>query len=85
MAGVCETQESFNKAVKTAVNHLDDDGNKNQAAKIIITLIMLTFYFWALLLAMKADEKHRVLHVLFALCTGPLYVLSYYLGMMKAE
>jgi hypothetical protein len=45
---------------------------------------MLTFYFWALLLAMKvSDPQQRVLHVIFALFTGPLYVLAYYLGMLQ--
>jgi hypothetical protein len=44
---------------------------------------MLVFYLWALLLAMRVtDPQHRVLHIIFALLTGPLYVLSFYLGMM---
>jgi hypothetical protein len=44
---------------------------------------MLVFYLWALLLAMRVtDPQHRVLHIILALLTGPLYVLSFYLGMM---
>ena len=57
--------------------------NGNHTVKMIVTLIMLAFYLWALLLAMKvSDKEHRVLHITAALLTGPLYVLSYYLGMM---
>ncbi|MEI7489267.1 MAG: hypothetical protein WCJ72_18010 [Chryseobacterium sp.] len=87
MDNVCADQKTFNKAVRNAVRHLDDDDNvKNQSSKLIVALIMLTFYFWAILLAMRVtDPQHRVLHVVFALCTGPLYVLAYYLGMMDIE
>jgi hypothetical protein len=65
----------------------DDSENNyegNQTAKMIATLIVLSFYLWALLLALKvSDKESRVLHVTLALLTGPLYVLSYYLGMME--
>ena len=86
MDNVCTDQKTFNKAVRNAINHLDDDeyGKKNHVARFIITLIMLTLYLWALLLAMKVtDPQQRVVHIIFALCTGPLYVLSYYLGMVQ--
>jgi hypothetical protein len=85
---VCTDQKTFNKAVRNAIYHMDDDeyGKKNHVARVIVTLIMLTFYFWAILLAMKvSDPQHRVIHVVFALCTGPLYVLAYYLGMMQMD
>lgn len=83
---VCTDQKTFNKAVKKAIDHLDDEDDKdtNQTARMIMTLIMLTFYFWALLLALKvSDSQHRVLHIILALLTGPIYVLAYYLGMME--
>jgi len=84
---VCTDQKTFNKAVRNAIYHMDDEyGKKNHVARVIVTLIMLTFYFWAILLAMKvSDPQHRVIHVVFALCTGPLYVLAYYLGMMQMD
>jgi hypothetical protein len=31
-----------------------------------------------------SDPQQRILHVIFALFTGPLYVLAYYLGMLQA-
>ena len=84
---VCKDQDTFDKAVKHALEHINDEekSKQNNVARMIITLIMLTFYFWALLLAMKvSDPQHRVLHVIFALFTGPLYVLAYYLGMLQS-
>ena len=86
MENVCSDQKTFNKAVRHAVRHLDDDDEpRNDTTKMIMTLIVLSFYLWAVLLAMKvADKDHRVLHVTLALLTGPLYVLSYYLGMMDS-
>lgn len=83
---VCKDQDTFDRAVRHAIKHIDDDDKhkKNNVARMIVTLIMLTFYFWALLLAMKvSDPQQRVLHVIFALFTGPLYVLAYYLGMLQ--
>jgi hypothetical protein len=83
---VCNDQQTFNKAVRNAIQHIDDDDDnkqQNQTAKVIVSVIMLVFYLWALLLAMRvSDPQHRVLHIICALLTGPLYVLSFYLGMM---
>lgn len=84
---VCNNQKTFNKAVRNAFHHLDDDDDnkqQNQVAKVIVSIIMLVFYLWALLLAMRiSDPQHRVLHIVLALLTGPLYVLAYYLGIME--
>jgi len=81
---VCNDQKTFNKAVRKAINHLDDDQNQTSTSKLIFTLITLTFYVWALLLALKVEDKqHRVLHALFALLFGPFYVLAHYVGMME--
>ena len=86
MENVCSDQKTFNKAVRHAIRHLDEeDEPKNDTTKMIMTLIVLSFYLWAVLLAMKvSDKEHRVLHIKVALLTGPLYVLSYYLGMMDS-
>ena len=83
---VCNDQKTFNKAVKKAINHLDDPDSKNQTANLIMVLITLTFYVWALLLALKVqDKQHRLLHVLFALVFGPIYVLAYYASMIDMD
>lgn len=83
---VCNDQKTFNKAVKKAINHLDEPDNKNQVANLVMVLITLTFYVWALLLALKVqDKQHRLLHVLFALVFGPIYVLAYYASMINMD
>ena len=83
---VCNDQKTFNKAVKKAINNLDDPDSKNQTANLIMVLITLTFYVWALLLALKVqDKQHRLLHVLFALVFGPIYVLAYYASMIDMD
>ena len=83
---VCNDQKTFNKAVKKAINHLDESDSKNQAANLVMVLITLTFYIWALLLALKVqDKQHRLLHVLFALVFGPIYVLAYYASMINMD
>jgi hypothetical protein len=87
---LCSDQKTFNKAVRKAIEHIDDEDETDQSnglvVKLIVSLIMISFYLWALLLALKvSDKEHRVLHVTLALLTGPLYVLSYYLGTMKQE
>jgi hypothetical protein len=47
---------------------------------------MIIFYLWALLIALKIkDPEHRTLHVLLALATGTLYVLSHYASMLGSE
>ena len=85
MAGVCADQKTFNKAVNNAIEHLgEDDKPKNRVAQMIMALIMLSLYLWALLLAMRVqDKEHRVLHVTLALLTGPLYILSYYASFIQ--
>ena len=87
MSNVCSDQKTFNKAVKKALNHLDDeDKPKNQTSRIFMVLITLSLYLWAVLLALKvSDPEHRVLHVSLALVLGPVYVLAYYLGMMNMD
>jgi hypothetical protein len=83
---VCNDQKTFNKAVKKAIKHIDDDDdeNQNKTSKLFMVLITLFFYLWAVLLALKVSDKdHRVLHITLALLLGPLYVLSYYLGFIN--
>jgi hypothetical protein len=87
---LCSDQKTFNRAVRKAIDHIDDVDENDQlnsfGVKLIVSLIMISFYLWALLLALKvSDKEHRVLHVTLALLTGPLYVLSYYLGIMKQD
>jgi uncharacterized membrane protein (DUF106 family) len=91
MSELCSNQDSYNQAFKKALNKYkkDEDIKKGlrcdendtgcKVGMIIIFIIMIIFYLWAVILALKvSDPEHRTLHVLFALATGPLYVLAYY-------
>jgi hypothetical protein len=90
-SNLCMDQDSYNKAFKKALNHYkkEEDIKKGirceendtgcNVGMVVVFIIMILFYLWALLLALKVnDTEHRTLHVLFALGTGPLYVLSHY-------
>lgn len=93
---LCMNQDSYNEAFKNALdqykkeqedkNKCDEDDSSCKLGVLIMFIIMIIFYLWALLLALKvSDPEHRTLHVLFALATGPLYVLSHYSSMLGGE
>ena len=94
-SNICMDQNSYNQAFKSALNQYKkdeqikygyrcaDDDSSCKAGVGIMFIIMIIFYLWALILALKVNDKeHRTLHVLFALATGPLYVLSHYASML---
>jgi hypothetical protein len=82
MSNVCQDQKSFNQAFENAVDNYGKDKCQSTGCKVtlaIITIVMLIFYIWAVLLALRVkDPEHRVLHIIFALMAGPIYVLAYY-------
>jgi uncharacterized membrane protein len=83
---ICKDQKSYNKAFKNALNtyKLSENECKTDICKVkntIFSIIVLVFYLWALLLASKVkDKEHRIMHFVFAILTGPIYVLSYYVS-----
>ena len=95
---LCMNQESYNQAFGEALDEYKKEqeirygfrcGENDISCKInvlIMGIIMIIFYLWALLIALKIrDPEHRTLHVLFALATGPLYVLSHYASLLGSE
>lgn len=82
MSNVCQDQQTFNKAFKKAVDDYDKEEcttTRCKVSMIVFVIVMLIFYIWAVILAMRIkDPEHRVLHLIFALSTGPIYVLAYY-------
>jgi hypothetical protein len=95
---ICANQDAYNQAFSEALDEYkkeqqirygftcgeDDIGCKFNV--LIMCIIMIIFYLWALLIALKIkDPEHRTLHVLLALATGPLYVLSHYASMLGSE
>lgn len=81
---VCKDQNTYNKALRNALKNYDKKENECttdicRTKMTIFSIITLIFYIWALLLASKVkDKEHRIIHMLLALITGPLYVISYY-------
>jgi hypothetical protein len=95
---VCMNQDTYNQAFGEALDEYKKEqevrygfrcGDNDMGCKInvlVMSIIMIIFYLWALLLALKIkDPEHRTLHVLFALATGPLYVLAHYASMLGSE
>lgn len=83
-SNVCVDQSTYNAAFRKAVDEYQKDQCSSSSCKttiMVISLFMLIFYIWAFLLAIQVkDKEHRVLHIVFALTTGPIYVLSHYAG-----
>jgi hypothetical protein len=79
---VCSSQNVFNDAFKNAVhNYEKNDCNTTECVvtTVIFTIVMLVFFVWAIMLALRIkNQEQRVLHLLFAITMGPLYVLAYY-------
>lgn len=91
MSNLCQDQESYNSAFQKALNKYKKDEEVKYGLRcadgdtsckigvVVVFIIMILFYLWALILALKVkDVEHRTLHVLFALTTGPVYVLAHY-------
>lgn len=75
---ICDDQRAFNKAFHQAMIHHQQE---SKAKKTVGGILVLIFYLWALILALRVrDPEHRTLHIMFALLTGPIYVLSYYMS-----
>lgn len=80
---VCQNQTVFNSAVKDALKKIEDDQCNTTGCKtsvVIMYIIILILYIYAIILAMQADKEHRIIHLSMALLLGPLYVLAYYLN-----
>jgi len=95
MSNLCQDQDSYDTAFKKALNKYKKDEEIKYGMRcsdgdvgckvgvVVVFIIMILFYLWALILALKVNNsEHRTLHVLFALTTGPVYVLAYYASML---
>lgn len=79
---LCNDQTTFNSAVKKALDSYttNDDTKSGKIAPIVLAVIYIVFLIWALILAMKVEDRdHKTLHIFFAITAPPLYVLSHYL------
>jgi len=81
MTGPCDNQASFNSSFKSALMYTR---NQNKSTYGVMMLVHLVFIVWAILLANKVpsgDEK--VKHFLFAIIFPQIYVLAYYVSLLK--
>ena len=98
MSNLCEDQDSYDTAFKKALNKYKKDEEVKYGVRcaegdigckigvVVVFIIMILFYLWALILALKvSDPEHRTLHVLFALTTGPIYVLAHYSSLLGGK
>ena len=80
---VCQNQDMFNIAVEKAINNINNKCDSSSDCRWrmqLIGILMLIFYIYAIILAMKIqDPNNRILHIVLAILTGPLYVIAYYL------
>lgn len=83
---VCNNQDDFNQAFVKAIKYTGDQQFKKAGAWVYVFVgLMLVFFVWAVLLAMKAPADQRVVHLIFAVIFAPAYVISYYINQLVAE
>ena len=88
---VCSNQDNFNQAYRKAVDSYDDleykslSSNQKVVMGILISL-QIIFIIWGVILAIKyIPGPQRPLHLVFAMTTGPVYVLAFYLSLMGGK
>ena len=88
---VCSNQDNFNQAYRKAVDNYDDleykslSSNQKVVMGILISL-QIIFIIWGVILAIKyIPGPQRPLHLVFAMTTGPVYVLAFYLSLMGGK
>jgi hypothetical protein len=82
---VCQDQTSFNQAFNKAVKYVDKKNQPLPMAKMLTGLLVLVFFVWALMLAMKVEgtSEQKLVHLVLAMVFSPLYVIAHYLNEMN--
>lgn len=82
---VCDTQNDFNVAFKKALKQNNKDAEKKALPWIsVLTVIMVIFTVWAIILAMQVEKgSKRLVHFVLAFLFSPVYVFSYYLTNLR--
>ena len=83
MSGVCQNQDTFNVALRKAIKENEKENMKKAKPWIYVYIVLWAiFLVWGVMLAMQiSDQSERIEHIVFAIVFGPVYVLSYYLGL----
>ena len=91
MSEVCSDQDTFNQAYRKAVDNYEELEYKalSNNQKIVVGILLglqAIFVIWGVLLAIKyIPGPQRPLHVVFAITTGPVYVLAFYLSLLGGK
>ena len=83
---VCQNQNDFNQAFRSALKYNNKQNNKNSQPWVWVYLAMYVIFFvWAIILALTytVPGPGRTLHVTLAMVFSPFYVLAYYFGMLN--
>lgn len=83
MSSVCQSQDVFNTSMRDALKYVAKQEKPKKRAQLVMLAIWVLIILWALILASKVrDVEGRKMHYVLALVFSPVYILSYYLGMM---
>lgn len=78
---ICNNQDSFNDSVYKALKYSRKKEYKKISGPLLIySIIHLIFMIWGILLAFRQPENKRIIHIVFAIVFGPVYVLAFYLN-----
>jgi hypothetical protein len=83
---VCNDQDSFNEAVKIALENYEKEKKSNVSSQdiavyVLYAIAMVVFLIWALyLVANEPKNEERVVHFLYAIILSPIYVLAHYIN-----
>jgi bacteriorhodopsin len=81
----CTSQGNFNEALRAGIKYNYKQNQKKAKPWIWVYLALYVIFFvWAILLAVQVPAgQMRTVHVALAIVFSPVYVLAYYLGMLK--
>ena len=80
---VCDSQDDFNVAFRKAVKENIKQERKKMGSWVYVYLVVFfVFLVWALFLSMNSPSD-RVVNIVLAILFSPVYVIGYYLSMLK--
>jgi hypothetical protein len=84
---ICGSQDNFNHAFDKAVRYTEKENLKKVKPWVYVSATLwLVFFVWALLLAMQVEAgQNRLVHLVLAMVFSPVYVLSYYIGVVSDD
>lgn len=89
MEDLCKSQDAFNEIHYEAIKYAREKDQEELSKPplfmytSIYGIIHLIFLFWGIMLAIRSQPPaNRVVHITLAIVFSPIYVLSYFIGML---